>query len=57
MKVLSSIKSFIQDEEGASALEYAVIAAMVAVFIVTLTPGIQNALKNIFGKIQTALGG
>ena len=55
MKVIASIKAFFKDEEGASALEYAVIAAMVAVFVVTLTPGVQTALTNIFGKITTAL--
>jgi pilus assembly protein Flp/PilA len=55
MKVIAHIKAFLKDEEGASALEYAVIAAMVAVFVVTLTPGVQTALTNIFGKITTAL--
>ena len=55
MKVIANIKAFFKDEEGASALEYAVIAAMVAVFVVTLTPGVQAGLTTIFGKITTAL--
>ena len=55
MKVLAHIEAFLKDEEGASALEYAVIAAMVAVFVVGLTPGVQTGLTTIFGKITNAL--
>lgn len=57
MKLFSQIKAFVKDEEGASALEYAVMAAMVAVFLVSLTPGVQSALSAVFTKIKSALGG
>jgi pilus assembly protein Flp/PilA len=49
------IKNLLADEEGATAIEYALMVAMVAIVIVTLMPGMSAALTNIFGKIQDAL--
>lgn len=57
MKFFSEIKAFVKDEEGASALEYALMAFMVAVLVATFTTPVQNALKNIFNSIVKALGG
>lgn len=51
------IMDFLKDEEGASALEYALVAAMVAVILVAFIPGINAAVQNIFTQIQNALGG
>lgn len=56
MKVFAHIESFLKDEEGASGIEYALIAAMVAVVIAGFTTPIQTAIKNVFTKIQAALG-
>lgn len=50
-----SIAKFIKQTDGASGIEYAIIAAMVAVFIATLTPGVQTAISTVFTKITTAL--
>ena len=49
------IVDFLKDEEGASALEYALVAAMVAVILVAFIPGINGAVQTIFQKIQDAL--
>lgn len=49
------IKNILADEEGATAIEYALIAAMVAVVLVTFITPIGNAVKAIFQKIQDAL--
>lgn len=46
-----------QDEEGASAIEYALIVAMVALVLVTLMPGMRTALTTVFTNIQNALNG
>lgn len=46
---------FIRDEEGASAIEYALIAAMVAIALVAFVDPINTAVKAIFTSIQTAL--
>ncbi len=49
------LSAFLQDEEGASGIEYALIAAMVAVALVAFVPGISTAVTTIFTSIQTAL--
>ncbi|MGD7034513.1 Flp family type IVb pilin [Methylotuvimicrobium buryatense] len=46
---------FLRDEEGASGIEYALIAAMVAVALVAFVPGISSAVRSIFGEIQDVL--
>lgn len=46
---------FIRDEEGASGIEYALVAAMVAIALVTFVEPINNAIFTIFGKIQEAI--
>ncbi|MDR5171605.1 Flp family type IVb pilin [Methylobacillus flagellatus] len=49
--------NFYLDEEGASGIEYALIAAMVAVVLASFvgTSGISGKVKNIFDAISTAL--
>lgn len=47
---------FLKDEEGASAIEYALVASMVAVALVTFITPIRQEVTAIFTSIQTALG-
>lgn len=47
---------FMKDEEGASGIEYALVAAMVAVALVTFVTPVRNAITGIFEQIGTALG-
>lgn len=47
--------NFISDEEGASAIEYALLAAMVAIALVTFVQPINTAITTIFTNLQTAL--
>lgn len=49
------IKDLVVNDEGASAIEYALIAAMVAIVLVTFVTPIGDALRGIFQQIQTAL--
>ncbi len=49
------VAAFFRDEEGASAIEYVLIAAMVAVALVTFVTPIRTAVTGIFTSIQTAL--
>lgn len=44
-----------RDEEGASGIEYALIAAMVAVALVAFVTPIRDGVVAIFTGIQTAL--
>ena len=41
MKVFATIERFLKDEEGASGIEYAMIAGMVAVVLATSSDSIQ----------------
>lgn len=63
-KVVQKIKSEIdfykglaKDTEGASGIEYAIVAAMVAVVIANLSGDMGKTIQAIFGKISVALGG
>lgn len=49
------LTDFIHDEEAASAIEYALIAAMVAIALVAFVTPIRTAITGIFTQIQTAL--
>lgn len=51
----ATFMNLLRDEEGASGIEYALIAAMVAVAIVVFVPGISDAITELFTKIQTAM--
>lgn len=46
---------FFHDEEGASAIEYALIAAMVAIALVAFVTPVREAIVGIFQQIQDAL--
>ncbi len=48
-------KKLINSEEGATAVEYALIAAGVALAIVAIIPELRNAIGNIFQDIINAL--
>ncbi|RYY98521.1 MAG: Flp family type IVb pilin [Comamonadaceae bacterium] len=48
---------FRRDEEGATAIEYGLIAALVALPIIAVLPGIGTRLRAIFNAILVGLGG
>lgn len=47
---------FLKNNEGASGIEYAIIAAMVAVVLAGFTTSISGGIEDIFDKIQDAIG-
>ena len=56
----SAIVNFLRDEEGATAIEYGIIAGLMAVALVAIfgsTGSLRVALDGVFGRIATALGG
>jgi len=55
VKIGRCIKKFLKQEDGASAIEYVIIVAMVALVVVGLSPGVGTAVTTAFGKITTAL--
>jgi pilus assembly protein Flp/PilA len=54
-KMKKWLSAFLKDEEGASGIEYALVAAMVAIVLVGLIPGISGSVSSIFGRIATVL--
>jgi pilus assembly protein Flp/PilA len=53
--IFAHCRKLVRDTEGASGIEYAIVAAMVAVVIAGLSSGIAGDVSTVFGKIQTAL--
>ena len=53
----NGVRRFIKNKEGASAIEYVVIVALVALVVVGLMPGVSTAITTVFGKITTMLTG
>ncbi len=47
------IKNFIKDESGATAIEYGLIAALIALVIITATQTIGTKLLGSFNNIAT----
>ncbi|HEY2358755.1 MAG TPA: Flp family type IVb pilin [Phenylobacterium sp.] len=51
----NAVKSFLKDESGATAIEYGLIAALVAVVLVTALGAMGNKLSGTFNKVSGAL--
>lgn len=49
------IKQLIRDESGATAIEYGLIAALVAVAIILALTALGGSLSNLFGNISSEL--
>lgn len=53
--MLKQIKSFLKNEEGATALEYALLAALIAVVIITAVTLVGEEASTSFDKIGNAM--
>ena len=49
------LKRFLQDEQGATAIEYGLIAAGISVAIITVVASLGSSLNATFTSVQTAL--
>ncbi len=54
---MEKMKRFLKDEEGVTAIEYGLIAALIAVVIVTAVGLIGTNLNTKFTAVNTALTG
>ncbi|MFR0693664.1 Flp family type IVb pilin [Enterobacterales bacterium AE_CKDN230030158-1A_HGKHYDSX7] len=54
--ILSKVKSFIQDREGATAIEYAVIAGLISIAVLTAATPIGTRIGALMTAIKTAIG-
>jgi pilus assembly protein Flp/PilA len=51
----SLLNRFVKDESGATAIEYGLIAALVAVAIIAALNAMTGQLNLVFGKVSTEL--
>jgi len=51
----SRLRAFLKDDSGATSIEYALIAAGIAVVIITAVKGIGTRLNTTFSSISTQL--
>ncbi len=50
-------RTFCKSDEAASAIEYAIVVAMVAVVVVAFVTPLGDKVQDIFNNILTTLGG
>ncbi len=53
--MLKFLKGLIQDQSGATAIEYGLIAALVSVAAITALTAMGGSLDAMFGTVSTAL--
>ena len=53
--MIAKMKLFLIDDNGATAIEYGLIAAGIAVAIITILPTLGGKLATTFGKVSNAL--
>jgi len=55
MTVVQTIRQFARDEEGVTAIEYGLIAALISVLIIAAVTAIGTRLQGVFETIRDAL--
>ena len=55
--IIAGLKNFIKDEEGVTAIEYGLIAALIAIVIIVATALVGTRLNCIFLKVADCLKG
>ena len=54
---MKKLMRFLKDEDGVTAIEYGLIAALIAVVIIVAVTAVGGALQDTFEEVQTALEG
>ena len=52
---MNGLKAFLQDETGATAIEYALIASLIAIALVTILTNLGTRLSKEFSQVSAAL--
>ncbi len=52
---MKSVRMFLRDETGATAIEYALIASLIAVVIITAVGLVGTQVSTVFGEVGNAL--
>ncbi len=53
---MNTVARFVNDESGATAIEYGLIAALIAVGIIAAATALGGSLSGLFDAISTKLG-
>lgn len=56
-KFVNSVKKFLVSEDGPTAVEYAVMLALIIIVCLTAITNIGTSANTKFGEVNTALGG
>jgi pilus assembly protein Flp/PilA len=54
-KLFQQVKQFVRDEDGVTAIEYGLIAALIAVVIITAVKAVGTDLNSVFTTVGTEL--
>jgi pilus assembly protein Flp/PilA len=54
---MSNFQHFLREEDGAAAIEYGLLAGLIAVAIIATVTTLGTNLNTVFGYVKTALGG
>jgi pilus assembly protein Flp/PilA len=54
---MNAIRKFLADEEGATAIEYALIAGLIAATIATVLGTMGTSMEDLFTRINTVITG
>jgi pilus assembly protein Flp/PilA len=54
--LVNKTKAFFADESGAVAIEYGLLAALIAIVIAVAVQGLGTELKSVFENVKTKLG-
>jgi pilus assembly protein Flp/PilA len=49
------VRNFINDESGVTAIEYALIASLIAVFIIVAVQAVGTNISGVFKQVATTL--
>ena len=49
---MSKLFSFVKDESGATAIEYGLLASLIAVAIITAVTAVGSNASNVFNKVS-----
>ncbi|WP_296225385.1 Flp family type IVb pilin [Ralstonia sp. UBA689] len=55
-RLTTTLKQFVRDEDGVTAIEYGLIAALIAVVIIASVNAVGKNLSTVFSYIATELG-
>jgi len=53
--MLTYVKNFLREEEGATMIEYGLMVALIAVVLITVVAAIGTSMNAKFGEVDTKL--